>query len=93
MQQDLERRLKKLKGFEKGYLGLHAVQLKAVIGDVTAISGLLRDNDEVAGKMEGLKLLSEGVIPFKMKRSFKPDMVDVQLVNCEGEVVREVVIQ
>ena len=86
--QDLEQRLKKLKGFEKGYLGLHAVQLKAVIGDATGKSGLLKDNDEVGGKMEGLKLLPKTVIPFEMERSFKPNMVDLQLVNGEGEVVR-----
>ena len=51
-------------------------------------SSLLRDNDEVAGKMKGLELLPASVIPFKMERSFKPDLVDAQLVNCEGEVVR-----
>ena len=51
-------------------------------------SSLLRDNDEVAGKMKGLDLLPASVIPFKMERSFKPDLVDAQLVNCEGEVVR-----
>ena len=86
--QDLEQRLKRLKGFEKGYLGLHAVQLKAVIGDAIAMSDLLTDNDDVAGKMEGLKLLPQTVIPFEMKRAFKPDMVDAQLVSCAGEVVR-----
>ena len=51
-------------------------------------SSLLRDNDEVAGKMKGLELLPDSVIPFKMERSFKPDLVDAQLVNCEGVVVR-----
>ena len=79
--------MKKLRGFEKGYLGLHAVQLKAVIGDAVAKSGLLRDNDEVAGKMEGFECLPETAIPFKMKTPFKPHMVDAQLVNGDGVVV------
>ena len=56
-------------------------------------SSLLRDNDEVAGKMKGIKLMPESAIHFEMeckehKWSFKPNMVDAQLVNGEGEVVR-----